>query len=45
MRKRIIRTVIAVVAVLLMGIGLMNGDYNDVKNKAIKICLECIGIG
>ena len=45
MRKKIARVVIAIAAVLLMTVGLAKGDYNDVKNKAIKICLECIGIG
>lgn len=31
-------------AALLLG-GLYNGEYAVTLNKAIRVCLECIGIG
>lgn len=34
-----------VMGVCLMAIGITNGEVGVVFNKAIKICLECIGIG
>ena len=30
---------------LLMGLGVFRGETATVLNKAINICLECIGIG
>lgn len=33
------------IATLLIGLGLMDGDYQDVLNKAVFLCYECIGIG
>ena len=41
----VIRAVILVIALVLVVVGLINGGYIDVKNKAIRICYECIGIG
>lgn len=32
-------------AVLLIGLGLLDGGYLDTMNKAVFICYECIGIG
>lgn len=34
-----------VLAALLIGLGLMDGGYQDVLNKAVFLCYECIGIG
>ncbi|MCM1189587.1 MAG: hypothetical protein NC541_09855 [bacterium] len=28
-----------------IGVGLMRGEHLDVLEKAVRICLECIGIG
>ncbi len=36
--------IITVSAVLLI-VGIMNGGMNDVLQKAVKICTECIGLG
>ncbi len=36
---------IAVVGILLMGIGIARGEMHTVFTKAVQICLECIGIG
>ncbi len=32
-------------AALLIGLGLADGGYQDVLNKAVFLCYECIGIG
>jgi len=32
-------------AFLLIGIGLARGEHLEVLQKAVRICLECIGIG
>ena len=45
MKKQVIRTIIIIAALCLMSIGLVKGGFNDVKNKAIRICYECMGIG
>ncbi|MBO4458713.1 MAG: 4Fe-4S binding protein [Butyrivibrio sp.] len=44
-KKQIIRIVILAAALLLVVIGLNNNGFNDIKNKAIRICYECMGIG
>lgn len=40
-----IRIVIAVIAVIFVVIGILNGGAEDVLKKAIAICTECIGLG
>jgi ABC-type bacteriocin/lantibiotic exporter with double-glycine peptidase domain len=40
----IIRIVLLVVAIVLIVIGLIQGQYFSVLSKAIRTCLECIGI-
>ena len=41
----IIRIILLLIAVTFIIIGLVQGGYMDVMNKAIRICFECIGIG
>lgn len=36
---------LSAVGVIMMVIGALNGEAADVFEKAIRICLECIGIG
>lgn len=36
---------IAVIGFLMMGLGIYRGEMAVVLEKAINICLECIGIG
>ena len=44
-RKRLVSWAILVLALLFIGIGLMNREQLEVLQKAVRICLECIGIG
>ena len=41
----IARCVIPVVAVVFIILGITNGGMNDVLQKAVRICTECIGMG
>ena len=45
LKINVIRGVILAAAVALTVAGGINGGFRDVKNKAIMICYECIGIG
>ena len=40
-----IRGLILVTAVILLTVGLKRGEYMDVLDRAVMICMECIGIG
>lgn len=45
-RQRILlRFVILGTALAFVGIGIVKGEHLEVLGKAVKICLECIGIG
>lgn len=44
-RSRWTGIVIAVLGVLMMGYGIYRGEVDVVLAKAVRICLECIGIG
>ncbi len=43
--KRFARIAITVVAVAFMIYGSARGEVEVVLNKAVNICLECIGLG
>lgn len=43
--RRFLRLGLLAAALLFIGIGATRGEYRDVMQKAVKICLECIGIG
>ncbi len=40
-----VRYGVFVISVLFIGIGIVNQEYWEVLQKAVRICLECIGIG
>ena len=44
-RGNAIRACILLLAVVLLVLGLQNGGFADLRNKAIRICYECMGIG
>ncbi len=44
-RKMIIRWLLAAAAIVLIILGIAGGEPAAVLDKAIHICLECIGIG
>ena len=41
----IIRVVLLITAFLFMALGLRSRGFTDMKNKAVRICYECMGIG
>jgi len=45
LKSKIFTSIILVSAVALIIIGVTKGQAIDVLNKAIRICLECVGIG
>jgi len=45
MKARYLRVSLIALGVVFVIAGVVNGGFNDTLNKAIRICLECIGIG
>lgn len=41
----IIRLLILIACISMIVAGIISGEVNVVLNKAVRICLECIGIG
>lgn len=44
-RQGLLRAGVLAAALAFLGIGIALGEYRDVMQKAVRICLECIGIG
>ncbi|MFR2494763.1 MAG: CD1871A family CXXC motif-containing protein [Christensenellales bacterium] len=44
-RKRLLQSVLLAAAVLMIGFGVWRGEANMVFSKAIRLCMECVGIG
>ena len=44
-RRTQLRTVVLVIGIAFLAAGLFRGEFSDVLAKAMRICLECIGIG
>ena len=40
-----IRIAVALVAIIFIVLGIINGGMADVLSKAVNICTECIGLG
>jgi len=45
MKKKIIAACLIVVSIALIAVGVVLKQNTSVLNKAIRICLECVGIG
>lgn len=45
MKVNMIRRGLLIAALVLILLGISQKDFTDIKNKAIRICYECIGIG
>lgn len=43
--RNTVRFGILAVALSFIGIGIAREEYLDIMQKAVRICLECIGIG
>ena len=43
--RNLLRTVCLLLGAWLCGIGYLRGDADIILYKAVRICLECIGIG
>lgn len=44
-KKQIAQCVTAALAITFIGYGIYRGEVSIVWNKAVNICLECIGLG
>lgn len=44
-KRTIVQLGVLLTAFFLIGIGIAKQEYLEVMQKAVKICLECIGIG
>ena len=43
--RNILRIALFLVAVIMLAVGIADGEVQTVFQKAVNICLECIGIG
>ncbi|MCI8464684.1 MAG: hypothetical protein HFI63_02310 [Lachnospiraceae bacterium] len=43
--RKAVSFVVLALSILFIGIGLMEKEHLEVLQKAVRICLECIGIG
>lgn len=44
-KKALSQVVLLVSGAVMLGFGAMRGEVETVLSKAIKLCLECVGIG
>lgn len=44
-KKAIVQVLFLLVAVMMIGYGAWSGEAGTVFTKAIRLCMECVGIG
>ncbi len=44
-KKAVIQLTLLAAGAAMLGFGVMRGEADIVLNKAIRLCLECVGIG
>lgn len=44
-KKAIAQSALLLAAVLMIGFGIWRGEADKVLAKAIRLCMECVGIG
>lgn len=44
-KRRKLQMILMVIAIGIMAYGICRGEVSVVWNKAVNICLECIGLG
>ena len=44
-KKAIVQSALLLAAVLMIGFGIWRGEADMVLAKAIRLCMECVGIG
>lgn len=44
-KKYVLQLVLLVVGVAMLSVGALRGEADTVLAKAIRLCLECVGIG
>lgn len=44
-KRSIVSIGILALSILFIGIGVVNKEHMEVMQKAVMVCLECIGIG
>lgn len=43
--RRLPGVILAVIGLMIMGFGIYRGEMTVVLEKAVNICMECVGIG
>jgi len=44
-RKKALQVFLLLAAAAMIAAGVLNGSMRDVWGKAVKLCMECVGIG
>ena len=44
-KKAVFQAILLIVGVAMVGFGAFRGEVDIVLSKAIRLCLECVGIG